>query len=108
MESIESRRRFLGTWLAGGALACSPAAFAGAPTLKSPQGIFNVREFGAVANGQALDTKALQSAIDAAASSGGMVYFPSGTYRSGTLFLKSHVSLHLEEGAVLPRKAPSF
>ena len=101
MRSNESRRRFLGTWLAGGALACSPAAFAGSPRPNKPQGIFNVREFGAAANGQTLDTKALQSAIDAAASAGGMVYFPPGTYLSGTLFLKSHVSLCLEAGAVL-------
>ncbi|MGO8732277.1 MAG: glycoside hydrolase family 28 protein [Terriglobia bacterium] len=101
MKSNESRRRFLGTWLAGGALVSSPTAFAGAPSPENPQGMFNVREFGAVANGQTLDTKALQSGIDAAASSGGMVYFPPGTYRSGTLFLKSHVSLYLQEGALL-------
>jgi polygalacturonase len=48
-----------------------------------------------------LDTKALQSAIDAAGQSGGMVYFPPGAYLSGTLNLKSHVYLHLEAGAVL-------
>jgi hypothetical protein len=101
MRSIESRRRFLGTWLAGGALACSPAALAASPSPKTSQGIFNVRDFGAVADGQALDTKALQSAIDAAGSAGGTVYFPAGTYLSGTLVLKSHVSLHLEGGAVL-------
>jgi polygalacturonase len=101
MRSDESRRRFLGTWLAGGALAGSPAALATSPSATKPQGIFNVREFGAAANGQTLDTKALQSTIDAAASVGGMVYFPPGTYLSGTLFLKSHVSLHLEAGAVL-------
>jgi polygalacturonase len=70
-------------------------------TPATPQGIFNVREFGATGNGEVLDTQALQSAIDAAASSGGRVYFPPGTYRSGTLFLKSHVSLYLEAGAVL-------
>ena len=34
-------------------------------------------------------------------SLGGVVYFPPGTYLSGTLTLKSHVSLHLEAGAVL-------
>ncbi len=101
MKSNGTRRRFLGTWLAGGALACSPPAYARAPSPKNPQGVFDVREFGAVGDGQGLDTKALQAAIDAAASLGGIVYFPPGTYRSGTLFLKSHISLYLEDGAVL-------
>jgi len=32
----------------------------------------------------------------------GVVYLPPGTYLSGTLTLKSHVSLHLETRAMLP------
>ena len=63
--------------------------------------MFNVQDFGAAATGQVLDTKALQSAIDAAGQLGGVVYLPPGTYLSGTLKLKSHVSLHLEAGALL-------
>jgi len=100
MKTEKSRRNFLGTWLAGGALAGSSSILSASPVPTS-QGIFNVREFGATANGQTLDTKAVQSTIDAAARAGGMVYFPPGTYLSGTLFLKSHVSLYLETGAVL-------
>ena len=34
-------------------------------------------------------------------SGGGTVYFPAGRYVSGTLYLKSHVGLHIESGAVL-------
>jgi polygalacturonase len=96
----KNRRSFLGACLAGGALA--PAGL-GADKRDAPpqQGIFNVRDFGAAATGQVLDTKALQSAIDAAGQSGGVVYFPPGTYLSGTLTLKSHVSLHFEAGALL-------
>jgi len=101
MKDRNNRRSFLGACLAGGALASSPAADAKSPAATRPQGIFNVQDFGAAATGQVLDTKALQSAIDAAAQSGGVVYFPPGTYLSGTLTLKSHVSLHLETGAVL-------
>jgi len=101
MTSTTSRRHFLGTGLAGGALACSRTVSAQAPVPNGSQGIFNVREFGAVGNGRALETRALQSAIAAAAAAGGRVYFPPGIYRSGTLFLKSHVSLELEGGAVL-------
>jgi polygalacturonase len=101
MKDGKDRRSFLGACLVGGALASSPVAGAKSPAATRPQGVFNVQDFGAAATGQVLDTKALQSAIDAAAQSGGVVYFPPGTYLSGTLTLKSHVSLHLETGAVL-------
>jgi len=101
MKNGKNRRSFLGACLVGGALASSPAASANPQAAPRLQGVFNVHDFGAAATGQALDTKALQSAIDAAAQSGGVVYFPPGTYLSGTLTLKSHVSLHLETGAVL-------
>ena len=102
MQSNDSRRRFLGTWLGGGALAVSPAASVATPNPATSQGIFNVKDFGATGAGRAVETKALQSAIDAAASAGGgTVYFPVGTYLSGTLLLKSHVTVHLEGGAVL-------
>jgi polygalacturonase len=96
----EDRRSFLGACLAATTLA---SAGSGAEQSATPrrQGLFNVMDFGAAATGQTLDTKALQSAIDAAAQSGGVVYLPPGTYLSGMLTMKSHVSLHLEVGAVL-------
>jgi hypothetical protein len=65
-------------------------------------GDFNVRNHGAVGDGKALDTAAIQRAIDAAAAAkGGRVRFPPGTYLSGSVRLKSHVRLHLEKGATL-------
>ena len=57
----------------------------------------NIKDDGAVGDGTALDTKAIQLAID----DGGMVYIPKGVYRTGTLYLKSNGGLHLAEGAVL-------
>ena len=101
MKAEKDRRSFLGACLVGGALASSPAAGAKSKAATRPQAVFNVQDFGAAATGQVMDTKALQSAIDAAGQSGGVVYFPPGTYLSGTLTLKSHVSLHFEVGAVL-------
>jgi polygalacturonase len=63
---------------------------------------FNVRECGAVGNGVAKDTASIQKAIDAcAAAGGGRVLLPAGRYLSGTIFLKSHVELHLSAGATL-------
>jgi hypothetical protein len=63
---------------------------------------YDVCEFGAKADGVANDTAAVQAAIDlAAARSGGVVVFPAGRYLSGTLHLRSNVSLRLSEGAAL-------
>ena len=64
--------------------------------------MFDVRAFGTKGDGQALDTASIQKAIDACqAGGGGMVYFPTGTYRAGTLKLKSNMRLHLAAGARL-------
>lgn len=63
---------------------------------------FNVRQFGATGDGRALDTAALNKAVDAcAAAGGGCVVLPPGKYLSGTVRLKSNVELHLEAGATL-------
>jgi hypothetical protein len=43
--------------------------------------VFNVRSYGAVGNGVADDTSAIQAAITASIASGGAVYFPKGTYK---------------------------
>ena len=63
---------------------------------------FNVREHGALGDGQTLDTSAIQSAIDAcAAQGGGTVTLPAGQYLTGSLFLRDNISLHLDSGAVI-------
>jgi polygalacturonase len=71
-------------------------------TTTAPVGAqFSVRQFGTKGDGQARDTKAIQSAIDAAGVAGGTVYFPPGNYLSGTVRLKSHVTVFLDAGATL-------
>ena len=80
-------------------LAIGPDALAGS---QSAKGIFDVRDYGAIGDGATLDTKAIQSAIDACAQSGGgKVYLHSGTFLSGTIYLKSNITLYIEAGAVL-------
>jgi len=49
-----------------------------------------------------MDTRAIQSAIDAAnRAGGGVVLFPEGSYCSGSLRLRSNVDLHLDRNATL-------
>ncbi|MFA7421940.1 MAG: glycoside hydrolase family 28 protein [Melioribacteraceae bacterium] len=63
---------------------------------------FEITKFGAKADGVTNNSKFIQSAIDAAASSGGgKVIIPAGNFASGTIVLKSNVELHLELGARL-------
>ena len=63
---------------------------------------FNVRDFGAVGDGTALHKAAINKAIEACnESGGGTVYFPAGTYLSGSIELKSNVTLYLDAGATI-------
>lgn len=54
---------------------------------------YNVRDFGAVGDGLADDTGHLQRALDAARSTGGIVFFPPGVYLTRRLTLHSRTHL---------------
>ena len=59
-------------------------------------------EFGARPDGQTLATKAIQQAVDACAEQGGgVVQLSPGVYLSGTIFLRTGVTLQIDEGATL-------
>jgi polygalacturonase len=62
---------------------------------------FLANDFGAIGDGKQLETVALQKAIDKAAKVGGTVSVKPGTYLTGSLFLKSGVTLDLPQGATL-------
>ncbi|UVL69342.1 glycoside hydrolase family 28 protein [Pseudomonas sp. B21-031] len=62
--------------------------------------LFDVRHYGAKGDGQTLDTAAIQKAIDAC-TVGCKVLLPAGTYKSGSLYLKSNMTLEIAEGATL-------
>lgn len=62
--------------------------------------MINVRDFSAVGDGVTFDTTAIQAAIDSAEDNS-TIFFPAGTYLSGSIRLKSNITLHLDEGAKL-------
>jgi polygalacturonase len=67
-----------------------------------PTNSFNVKESGAVGDGIATNTSAIQAAIDAArAAGGGVVEIPEGVFLSGPIQLASRIRLQLDSGATL-------
>ena len=77
-------------------------AHVGVRKLDIPDRTFRVNAYGAVGDGRTLDTEAIQRAIDACAEQGGgRVVFDKGTYLTGSVFLKSNVQLHIDEGVSL-------
>ena len=64
--------------------------------------LYDVRDYGAKPDGKTLCTKSIQKAIDACSEAGGgTVYFPPGTFLSGTIYFKSSVTLELAAGSTL-------
>jgi hypothetical protein len=63
---------------------------------------YDVREFGAVGDGVFLNSCVIQHAIDYIHARGGgrLVFYP-GRYVTGSIYLKSNVTLHIEQGATL-------
>jgi len=76
------------------------------------QDIVSVKDFGAVGNGVADDTAAIQAAINAVATDGGTVYIPSGTYLVSSTLLVSNSSVYIRGAGmyntVITRNSPSY
>src|SRR5271168_5263709 len=107
MESFSSARRemlkFGGIGLAT-SIATLPAFAAEkrSSEIAITPNLFDIRTFGAVGDGKAVDSPAINKAIEAAAAAGGgTVLFPAGNYLSFSIRLKSHVDLYLSQGAAL-------
>ena len=63
---------------------------------------FNIKKFGAVADGITLNTKSINNAINACnKNGGGVVLVPGGMWLTGPIVLKSNVNLHINRDAVL-------
>jgi polygalacturonase len=94
----------------------SNVASAAVPTLPNinTNNIVNITNYGAIGDGVATNTTAIQTAINAASAGtntnglfGGVVKFPAGIYLSGPLSLKNNVNLQFDAGAIL-RMLPLF
>mgnify|MGYP001297335932 FL=1 len=71
---------------------------------KAPKGekIFYVHDYGAMGDGETLNTKPIQAAIDACfAQGGGIVTFAQGVYLTGSIFVKEGVNLNIPKGVTL-------
>ncbi|MFY0607680.1 MAG: glycoside hydrolase family 28 protein [Cyclobacteriaceae bacterium] len=64
---------------------------------------FNVSSFGAVNDGKTVNTKAIQKAIDSCSASGGgrVMVDGGGFFVIGTIYLKSQVTLFIDNGTTL-------
>jgi len=104
IPDLNARRRFLkaaSAGLVGGELIRLPETL-DAQNLGQGSVALPVTRFGAKGDGKALDTPAVNNAIDAASrAGGGIVFFPAGTYLCYSVHLKSHVTLYLAPGATI-------
>ena len=77
-------------------LLCAVHGAEAAPPARASRGPaqFDVRSFGAVADGKTKATDAMKKAIDAAAAAGGgTIVFSGGTFLTGPIHLKSNIAL---------------
>jgi polygalacturonase len=75
------------------------------PVITSPKfkkDTISIKKFGAIADGNFLNTKAINDAIMALhKKGGGVVLVPAGLWLTGPVVLKSNINLHLANGATL-------
>src|SRR5687767_8163473 len=68
----------------------------------APRVDIDITRYGAVGDGKVLNTTAIQKAIDDChQQGGGKVIFPAGTWLSGTIVIKDHVTLQFNKDARL-------
>ena len=67
-----------------------------------PEYTVSIKEYGAVGDGETLNTEAFEKAITHVSErGGGRVVVPKGIWRTGPIVLKSNVNLHARQGALV-------
>ncbi|MCK5464867.1 MAG: glycoside hydrolase [Bacteroidales bacterium] len=75
---------------------------AGCVTMPPAKRVYDPVDYGGVPDGQTLCTASIQKAIDECwANGGGVVRLSGGKFLSGTIFMKSNVTLEIAEGSIL-------
>ena len=75
--------------------------FAAVPVQAVANKVIEVTMAGVVGDGTTLNTRIQKAIDDCAAAGGGTIRFPAGRYLTGTIQIKSNVTLRLEEQATL-------
>ena len=105
-----TRRNFVtGATVAVAGVIAGPATSspAEAAARKTNARVFDVRDFGAKADGSTFDTPAINNAIEAAVNAGGgTVYFGPGKYLCFSIHLRSRVALFLDAGSTIVAADP--
>ncbi len=102
-HKAEFSRRFVTLGL-GAAMAASPSLVRASGSLKA---FHDVRDYGAKGDGIAIDSDAINRAIEAAsAAGGGTVVVPAGHYLCFSIRLKSFVTIVLMNGSVIEAADP--
>lgn len=77
-----------------------------------PLKVLKIEDFGAISDDDILDTEAINKAIDSCSTlENGMIVFSTGIYLSGSIHLKSNVTLQIERGAKIqaaPKGSSAF
>lgn len=74
----------------------------GARMFPAVKKVFSVNDYGGKGDGESMNTKAIQAAVDAcAAKGGGIVSFAPGSYVTGAVFLKTGVQLKIDKGVTI-------
>ncbi len=71
----------------------------GTETSAQMKSFYNIVDFGAKGDGLALNTRAIQDAVDKCSEEGGTVIIPPGKFLTGSIELKNNVDIYIQNGA---------
>ena len=83
-------------------ICCANVCWAQSPQPSQTDHVFKITDFGARGDGATVNTGAINDALEACAKAGGgQILIPPGRFLTGTIHLRSHLTLFLEAGATL-------